>query len=66
MTPTKTTSTPTILEEDVSQASIRTELLAQRYRKPQRELSIETLLIIQKVIEYMDRKGRTTNTLHGL
>jgi len=66
VTPTKTTSTPTILGNEVSQAPIRTELLAHKYPQPQRELSIETLLKIQKVIDYMQRKGRTKNTLQGI
>jgi site-specific recombinase XerD len=64
--PTKSTSLPTILEDEQSKGSIRTELLAHKYPLPQRELSIETLLKIQKVVDYMQRKGRTKNTLTGL
>ena len=37
--------------------SVRTELLAHRYPLPQRELSIETLLKIKKVSDYLERKG---------
>ena len=66
MTPTKTTLIPTILGKELSQAPIRTELLAHKYPQPQRELSIETLLKIQKVIDYMQRKGRTKNTINGI
>ena len=66
MNPTKSTSTPTIQEEVTGRGSIRTELLAHAYNQPQKQLSIQTLLRIQKVIDYMQRKGRTHNTLDGI
>lgn len=66
MNPTKSTSTTTILEDEQSKGPIRTELLTRKYPIPKRELDIETLLKIQKVVDWMERKGRTKNTLIGL
>jgi integrase len=64
--PTNSPSTTTIQGHETGKGSIRAELLAHAYPLPQRELNIETLLKIQKVIEYMQRKGRTPNTLYGI
>lgn len=66
MNHTKLTSTPTILESKYSNDPIRPELPVHKQPLQQQKLSIETLLKIQKVIDYMQRKGRTQNTLKGI